>query len=125
MLSSCCLDVIGLDADLNDGEIFLTDVEAETVDTASVDWLVAVDPPGDELELVSATSDVDGGELVVAHLCIGDLAGAGATDPDTATIGTTPGTGSPADGAWLLVIVLGMLAGLVVLAPARSSRAVR
>jgi hypothetical protein len=34
----------GLDADLNDGEIFIEDVEAETVDAASVDWLVAVEP---------------------------------------------------------------------------------
>lgn len=55
---------------------------------------------------------------MLAHLCIGDQAGAGATDPDTATIGST---GSPADSAWLLVIAIGILAGIVVLAPARSS----
>lgn len=58
---------------------------------------------------------------MLAHLCIGDQAGAGATDPDTATIGSTGSTGSPADSAWLLVIAIGILAGIVVLAPARSS----
>jgi hypothetical protein len=109
-----------LDVDLNDGEIFLADLEAETVETASVDWLVAIDPPGDELELVSATSNVDGGELVLAHLCIGDQAGAEASGPDTATIDRPSVAGNPADGAWLLVAALGVVFALMaVLMPAR------
>jgi hypothetical protein len=41
--------------------------------------------------------------------------------PDTATIGGTNRTGSPADGAWLLVVALGvLLASIVVLTPARA-----
>ena len=111
-----------LDVDLNDGEIFLEDVEANDVGAETVDWLVSVNPPGDELELVSATSDVDGGELVVAAICIGAVAGAGATDPDTATA-SGGGTASPYEAAWLLVIALGVfLASLVVLSPTRTSR---
>ena len=73
-----------------------------------------------QLELVSATSNVDGGELVLAHLCIGDQAGAEASGPDTATIDSSPGAGSPADRAWLLVAALGVLFAVIVVAmPAR------
>ncbi|MEO5704776.1 MAG: hypothetical protein ABIZ52_03765 [Candidatus Limnocylindrales bacterium] len=43
------------------------------------------------------------------------------SEPNTATIGTS--TGAPADGAWLLVIALGvLLASIVVLTPARARR---
>jgi hypothetical protein len=111
-----------LDVDLNDGEIFLEDLEANEVEVDGVDWVVTVDPPGDELELVSATSNIDGGELIVAAICMGLFAGAGATDPDTATA-TRSDPGSPYEAAWLLVVALGvLLASLVVLAPARTSR---
>jgi len=111
-----------LDVDLNDGEIFLTDVEANDVGAATVDWLVTVDPPGDELELVSASSDVDGGELVVEAICIGVAEGAEATDPDTAMASGSE-TARPYEAAWLFVIALGIfLASLVVLSPARVSR---
>ncbi|MEO8273334.1 MAG: hypothetical protein ABI620_04645 [Chloroflexota bacterium] len=42
------------------------------------------------------------------------------TLPNTATVGTN-GTGAPADGAWLLVIALGvLLASIVVLTPAKA-----
>ena len=107
-----------LDVDLNDGEIFLADQEASDVQAASVAWLITVEPPGDELELVSATSNVDAGELVVAAICI--AVGPIATGPDTTTAGpATPA--SPSDGAWLLVLGLGvLLAGLAVFTPARA-----
>ena len=43
------------------------------------------------------------------------------SEPDTATIGGAKGTGNPADGAWLLVVVLGvLLSSVVVLTPARA-----
>ena len=44
------------------------------------------------------------------------------SEPDTATIGTPKNVGSPADGAWLLVVALGvLLASVVVLTPARAN----
>jgi hypothetical protein len=43
------------------------------------------------------------------------------SEPDTATIGGSRDVGSPADGAWLLVVVLGvLLSSIVVLTPARA-----
>jgi hypothetical protein len=99
-----------LDVDLNDGEIFLTDVEASTVGAASVEWVVPVDPPGDELELVSSNSDVDGGELVVQAICFFQ-------DPDTATAGAA--TVPPDDAIWALVLALGVLLASVVLGSPR------
>lgn len=43
------------------------------------------------------------------------------SEPDTATIGGSKTVGSPADGAWLLVVALGvLLASIVVLTPARA-----
>jgi hypothetical protein len=43
------------------------------------------------------------------------------SEPDTATIGGSKNVGSPADGAWLLVVALGvLLASIVVLTPARA-----
>ena len=104
-----------LDVDLNDGEIFLEDVEAEVVDPDSVDWLVTVDPPGDELELVSANSNVDGGQLVLVAICMLD-------DPDTATLTARPTLGSN-DGVWGLVLSLGLLLASVVLLSPRKPRA--
>jgi hypothetical protein len=102
-----------LDVDLNDGEIFLTDVEAAIVDADSVDWHVTVDPPGDELELVSASSNVDGGMLVLLAICFA------ADPPDTSTL-AEPSTGTPSDGPWLLLLALGLLlASREVLAPSR------
>lgn len=42
------------------------------------------------------------------------------SEPDTTTIGGSEHTGSPADGAWLLVVALGLLlASIVVLTPVR------
>ena len=110
-----------LDVDLNDGEIFLADEEASDVQTESVAWLITVEPPGDELELVSATSNVDGGELVLAAICI--AVAPEATGPDTASV-SQPSRASQSDGPWLLVLGLGaFLAIVVVLAPAtRRSR---
>ncbi|HJP87420.1 MAG TPA: hypothetical protein VJ850_00070 [Candidatus Limnocylindrales bacterium] len=91
----------------------------------------------------SASTDVDGGNLNVSHVCAGasvttppteapsatptfGLETAGITDapsePTTDTIGST-GTSGPADGAWMLVVALGvLLASIVVLTPARAKR---
>ena len=108
-----------IDVDLNDGEILFEDIEAMDVDAWRVDWFVAVDPPGDELELVSATSNVDGGALAVAGICIGLVAGA--THPDTATA-SGAGSGSPDEAAWLLMVALGVfVASLVILTPKRTT----
>lgn len=75
--------------------------------------------------------------LVISHGCAGteesappseapsfEASQAGETDvasePNTATFGTN-GTSGPADGAWLLVVALGvLLASIVVLTPARA-----
>ena len=160
----------------------------------NVDWFVAVDASDGSVTMVTANSNVTGGEdeLRVSHICVGDapeLESAppsdvietdepsqsvaietdepsqsvaietdepsqsvaietdepsqsvaietdeptespfqsveGDTDepsePDTATIGGSKHVGSPADGAWLLVVALGvLLASVVVLTPARA-----
>ena len=111
-----------LDVDLNDGEILLEDIDAIDVSAHTAEWLVRVDPPGDELELVSATSNVDGGELRVLGICIHGLGGASdaPTEPTTSTV-DAPATSAPGSGLWLLVVALGvLLAGSVVVTPART-----
>lgn len=111
-----------LDVDLNDGEIFLADEEASDVLAESVEWLITVEPRGLELELVSATSNVDGGDLVVAAICI--AVAAKATGPDTAS--DAPTNTAPSDRTWLLLIGLGgFLASVVFLTPARTRSRVR
>ncbi len=103
-----------LDVDLNDGEIFLEDLPASDVQAASVSWQVTVNPPGDELELVSANSNVDGGELVVAAICFAS----NMEPPDTSTLGAPQAT--TAAPAWLLVVVLALLAlSVVAVGPSR------
>jgi hypothetical protein len=82
-----------------------------------------------------ATTDVDGNNLTVSHLCYG--ATSTPSPSPTPTFGletggvtecpcdTIPGanTSGPADGAWLLVVALGvLLASIVVLTPARAKR---
>src|SRR4029078_1863153 len=84
-----------------------------------------------------ASTDVDGGNLVVSHVCFGEtpseapsatptfgLETAGITDaPSECPCDTFAGakTSGPADGAWLRVIALGvLLASIDVLTPARS-----
>lgn len=85
-----------------------------------------------------AETDVDGGQLTLSHICFGaeeteppvtdepsfESTEEGNTDapsePNTATIGGN-GTSGPADGAWLLVVALGvLLASVVVMTPARA-----
>ena len=105
---------------------------------SQLDWDVLVDGPQ---TVVSATSDAEGNnegdDLKISHICFGDAPGEeeteepsfesteeGATDapsePNTATIGGN-GTSGPADGAWLLVVALGvLLASIVVMTPARA-----
>ena len=136
---------------------------ADDVKDNNVDWFVPVDASDGEVTLVTANSNVNGGELRVSHVCVGDAPGeqetpppttpptapptvpptapptvpptaaptstpfqsvAADTDapslPNTATVGGS-NTGAPSDGAWLLVVALGvLLASIVVLTPARA-----
>ena len=112
---------------------------------SELQWFVVVDYP---VTLNSATTDVDDTNdhvdgLKVSHMCVG----APVTPTPTPTFGPTPtptfglqtgditnapsepstdsiganGTSAPADGAWLLVVALGvLLASIVVLTPARA-----
>jgi hypothetical protein len=75
--------------------------------------------------LNDATTDVTGGTLQVSHICIGETPGGGGggdTDqPPTDALPGTTGSSGPTDGAWLLVVALGvLLASIVVLTPARA-----
>jgi hypothetical protein len=89
--------------------------------------------PGDgDTVIESASTDTDGNNLNVSHACPGEPVATptfggspgGETDvasePNTASLGTS-GTSGPADGAWMLVVALGvLLASIVVLTPARA-----
>jgi len=107
---------------------------------SQLDWDVTVTDDGDgEVKIVNATSTAEDGSLKISHICAGDLTResnppsnppsfeqsfGGETDapsePSTDTFGTN-GTSGPADGAWLLVVALGvLLASIVVLTPARA-----
>ena len=152
-----------IDVDFED-EADVLGSPADDVKDNNVDWFVPVDASDGEVTLKTANSNVDGGELRVSHVCVGDAPGEetappteaptdtpvptetpfqsvfeetdaptetpfqsveGDTDepsePDTATIGGSKDLGSPADGAWLLVVALGvLLASVVVLTPARA-----
>jgi hypothetical protein len=107
-------------------------------------FYVVVDGDGDSV-INDAVTDIDGGQLTLSHICFGEAAPTptfsateegetdaptfesteeGETDapsePNTATIGGN-GTSGPADGAWLLVVALGvLLASVVVMTPARA-----
>ena len=91
-------------------------------------WDVNVTDDGDgSVEVVGASTDQDGGELKISHICAGPAFEQteepntdAPTEPNTAELGAT-GTSGPADGAWLLVVALGvLLASIVVLTPARA-----
>ena len=92
-------------------------------------FYVVVDGDGDS-EIDSATTDVNGGNLTLSHICVGDTVttttttttNSGGDQPNTDTLSGNR-TSTPADSAWLLVVALGvLLASLVVLSPARSKR---
>lgn len=95
-------------------------------------FYVVVEGDGDSV-INDATTDVDGDNLTVSHLCFGAEeetppppppggGGAGDTDqPPTDTLPGSTGGSGPTDGAWLLVVALGvLLASIVVLTPARA-----
>lgn len=131
-----------LDVDLT-GADDQTGVEADTVqgNGGNVDWFVWISATGD-VTIDGAESDVaplgahEGEkELRISHICVGDEPGTepspsfgqsfegdtdAPTEPSTDSFGTN-GTSGPADGAWLLVVALGvLLASIVVLTPARA-----
>jgi hypothetical protein len=94
----------------------------------ALQWYVVVDGDGDSV-IDSATTDVNGGQLTLSHICFGSEAtpppgggGEGDTDqPPTDALGAPSGTSGPTDTAWLLVVALGvLLASIVVLTPARA-----
>lgn len=154
-----------LDVDF-DGAPDANDVVEDGIQGSNVDWFVGATSDGGDITIVTANSNIDGGQLVISHICVGDTpeeetapptdtptdtpteaptetpfqsvfeesdaptetpfqSVEGDTDepsePDTATIGGSKDLGSPADGAWLLVVALGvLLASVVVLTPARA-----
>jgi hypothetical protein len=163
-----------LDVDF-DGAPDQNDVPEDGIQGSNVDWFVGTTSAGGDITLVTAESNIDGDQLVVSHICVGDQpevetappteAPTGTpfqseevetdaptetpfqsvdqdtdeptetetpfqsvegdteepSEPDTATIGGTKLVGNPADGAWLLVVALGvLLASIVVLTPARA-----
>jgi hypothetical protein len=147
-----------------DGAPDQTGVVEDGIQGSNVDWFVGTTSDGGDITIVTANSNIDGGQLVISHICVGDQpeeetappteaptdtpvptatpfqsvfeetdaptetpfqSVEGDTDepsePDTATIGGSKDLGSPANGAWLLVVALGvLLASIVVLTPARA-----
>jgi hypothetical protein len=95
----------------------------------SLHFYVVVDGDGDSV-VDEATTDVDGGQLTLSHICFGEAAptptptfSGGEGGLTECPCDTIPGanTSGPADGAWLLVVALGvLLASIVVLTPARA-----
>jgi hypothetical protein len=175
-----------LDVDFED-EADANDVPEDSIqgNGTNVDWFVAVDASDGSVTMVTANSNVVGGEdeLRVSHICVGDQpeqesqapsdapsdapsevpsappsevpsqvieseapsevpsqSVAVETDapsespfqsveadtdapsePNTATVDGAGNVGAPGDGAWLLVVALGvLLASIVVLTPARA-----
>ena len=161
-----------IDVDFDD-ETDVNGWPADDVKDNNVDWFVPVDASDGEVTLVTAESNVEGGELRVSHVCVGDAPGEeetpppttpptappptnpppttpptapptpfqsvnaetdaptpfqsvegdtdAPTEPNTATVGGSNGPGAPGDGAWLLVVALGvLLASIVVLTPAKA-----
>ena len=89
----------------------------------TIHWYVIVD--GDSSSTIdSATTDANGTNLNVSHVCFGAPGGGGGGDtdqPPTDALPAPSGTSGPSDGAWLLVVALGvLLASVVVLTPARA-----
>ncbi len=169
-----------------DGAPDQTGVQEDSIQGSNVDWFVGTTSAGGDVTIVTANSNIEGDQLVISHICVGDepeqetappsfeqsqgaetdepssppetdepsspvetdaptgtpfQSAEGETDaptgtpfqsvegetsepsePDTATIGGPNDVGSPADGAWLLVVALGvLLSSIVVLTPARAN----
>lgn len=63
-----------IDVDFDD-EADVNDAPADDVKDANVDWFVGVIAADGEVTLVTANSNVAGGELRVSHICVGDAPG--------------------------------------------------
>jgi hypothetical protein len=122
-----------LDADLSNPDVAAHADNAEDDNSAgTLDWWIPVDGVDGDTVLDGATTDADGTNLVLSHVCFGAPAetptpppgggGGGETDqPPTDTLPGSTGSSGPTDGAWLLVVALGvLLASIVVLTPARA-----
>ena len=126
-----------LDVDFDD-EADVNDVpEAQSRATAATSTGTSQSRSDGEVTVVTANSNLDGGELRISHICIGEerkrrrpryvrprpvlrRQRRAERHPPTDTFGGN-GTSSPADSAWLLVVALGvLLASIVVLTPARA-----
>jgi hypothetical protein len=140
-----------LDVDFSDDAQDVADMPQDGNQGSQLDWDVPLDVSGGAVTLIMASTDADGGELRVSHICDStttetpppsfEESEAGETDvptdepsfeesqegetdapsePQTDALGGN-GTSAPADGAWLLVVALGVLLGsIVVLTPARA-----
>jgi hypothetical protein len=144
-----------LDVDFSDDAQDVTGQASAGGQGSQVDWDVDLDLSGGAVTLITAESDIDGGELKLSHICgttteetappsfeqseeaETDAPSVPVTDepsfeqsqaadtdapsePQTDAI-TGTGNSAPADGAWLLVVALGvLLASIVVLTPARA-----
>jgi hypothetical protein len=116
----------------------ITDLPDTDSPSAVLHWYAVITGDANTI-LESASTDATGNNLVLSHACpgatvtapptpevtptfglqTGDLTDA-PSEPSTDSIGTN-GTSAPADGAWLLVVALGvLLASIVVLTPARA-----
>ena len=69
-----------VDVDFED-EADVNDAEADDVKDNNVDWYVGVIAADGEVTLVTANSNVNGGELRVSHICVGDAPGEEETPP--------------------------------------------
>jgi hypothetical protein len=125
------------------------DLDSSKSAGGTVHWYAVITGDGDTT-LDSASTDIDGNLLVLSHSCAGettttttttsfesseesttdsqssstsftDSVSDSTTQPPTDTIGNT-GSGQQSSGLWLLLAVLGVLAGsVIVLAPSKAS----
>jgi hypothetical protein len=126
-----------------------TDEPSDKGNNGTVHWWVVITGDADTV-LNSASTDIDGNNLVLSHICAGDeetttesttsfssseestttseesttsfssSQQSSTTQPPTDTIGNT-GSGQQSSGLWMLLAALGVLAGsVIVLAPSKA-----
>jgi hypothetical protein len=124
-----------LDATFSNPVGSVDDVASSDSNSATLNWYVVITGTADTV-LESAETDADGNVLTLSHACFGaevtsppetappSFGGGGSeevTQPPTDSELAARGASGPSDGAWLLVVALGvLLASVVVLTPARA-----
>ena len=84
-----------LDVDFED-EADQSGIQADSVHSNNVDWFASVSPADGEVILVTANSNIDGGELRLSHICVGEAPGEEATPtPVPPTDTPAPPTDTP------------------------------